>query len=245
MTNEDSCKSTRGLQIPNVLACSFHHLLLFNDYCSPHSRDIGVIFRDPTSVLTVCPQERTFPFETWASERPCRPTSQRTGVNWGCHTATTRSAWARTQTQRRTASCRRSTRSDYGAAATPSPAAARASPAGPTPISPSRTPSTRTQRTVGLFSLSPLSACQILTVHRVQKVGGVYRQRSAADIAVVLQLCSIDLQQSGTWPPWSWQFLLSFIFATFSQSDRIPRTYWSWILCIPWSSRLQRFILAL
>lgn len=106
--------------------------------------------------LWALPLEQTFPSETLALVRPCHPTWRLTGLTWGCHIATTQSVWAQMLTQRRMASCRRSTRSDYGAAATPSQAAAPACPAGPTPIWPSPTLNTRTQKTVRPhFSLCP------------------------------------------------------------------------------------------
>lgn len=96
---------------------------------------------------------------------PSRLTWPRTGATWACRTATTRSAWARIRTRRRTASCRRSTPSDYGAAATPSRAAARASPAGRTPTSLWPTRSTRTQKTVGRPPLPLLLAVAARLLH--------------------------------------------------------------------------------
>lgn len=112
-------------------------------------------------ILTVwngfCLQGWTFLSETWGLERPSHRTWPHTGLTWGCRTATTPSAWARTRTPRPTASCRRSTRSDYGAAATPSRDGARACPAEQTPTWPSLTRSTRTQKTVGRRPLLPVS----------------------------------------------------------------------------------------
>lgn len=85
------------------------------------------------SVIVVL-QEQTSLFGTLALEKPSLHTWPRTGQRWGCLTVITPSAWAPTQTRRPTASCLPNMRSGYGVAATPSRAAARASPAEPTPI---------------------------------------------------------------------------------------------------------------
>ena len=129
----------------------------------PNQQTSGCLISLPRSA----PRSRLLPAGPGLRRGPALPARRGTPppASWAFSTGTTRSAWVRTPTRRRTASCPRSTPSGYGVAAaaaavaaggTPSRAAAPACPAGPTPTWPWPTRSTRTQRAVGQLHLTPL-----------------------------------------------------------------------------------------
>lgn len=127
----------RGWTLQLVTCATWHHALLKNN-------PSDVFFsQEPTSLC-----------ESWDLKMWHRHTGLCTALTWGCLTVATPSAPARMPTQRQMWSCHPSTQWGSGDA-TPSPGAAPACQAGPTPISPSPTRSMRI-----LKQVSGDSACK-------------------------------------------------------------------------------------